>query len=1068
MNPREFLPDILAQCSTAPIWAQLLTKATLLLAVAWVVHFSLARANPRWRTLLWRGTLVGLALVAVWTAALPGLEIRIQTPASASATPTPSSQPMPSERDPRVGVPAVAHRAEAPAAVGTGETPPQGPVEARPAAALPTVSSGPWLSWPVALLGMWGFGAALLVVRLAIACVRLARLLRASRAAPEAIVVEVARVAAALGCRRQVEVRTSRQYAVPFQYGLRRPVLVLPERMCQPAYRGQLPGVIAHELAHVASGDFAWNAALQAAAILLWFHPLAWRIGSAHRAACDAVCDAVAASYAGDVQGYCRTLAQVALEGAASFPALGLAMARACDVRRRIAALQRRVRAATLGRQAVAGAALTGLLASSLLAGMSLALAEPPAEVAAATSTISPGTDLYGDPLPAGAIARLGTVRYRLDFSEFQQRIAFAADNTTLISQNSNGDVGGTFCWWDATSGKLLRRVGPENGMGSRECAITPEGKIAVTVVDSARQPHQGASASPQFRLKWWEVATGKELTSLAIPNSNDSLEPRLAIAADGKTTATAEQYGKRVVRIWDVATRKQTAVFTADSPIEDVALSANGKVAVFVTMTKGVFLWELASGQEPRTVLAPSKKCWPWKAAFSTDGKLLAVAGRFGNVVLLEGATGQLARTLDWPHLNPAIVAFSFDGKQLALADAGDKSNKIVVWDLTSGKSCRVFDRLSDWGVNGMAFSPDGRLLAIAANILQVWDLTSGKRISADFVGHEPYVSDAVFLGQSDTVATAGGEGAVRLWEARSGRQKMLIRLGSLVGALAGSPDGKLIASSSWTGVESGSVRLWDADTGKPLREFSGRARMGVALRLGFSADGKRLAGAGNDGKVRIWNTESGALLNENDLQLGATGTNDQGRRKRFEFLLRNAVFAPDVQFLTARYGDTFRVLSAETGNELHSFSRGGLENADMAISADGKLLLSNRRAKSPALNPDGTPQAKPLDPKTHELRLWELPGGKEIWRQELPGDDAGPVAFSTDGKRFAVSVRGPLREIRVCDLATRKVLQMFNSTGHPRCLSFSPDGHLLVAGMEDGSALTWDLSELSGAGRQ
>ena len=62
MNPLEFLREILAQISTASPWALLLAKATLLLAVAWVVHFSLARANPRWRTLLWRGAVVGLVL----------------------------------------------------------------------------------------------------------------------------------------------------------------------------------------------------------------------------------------------------------------------------------------------------------------------------------------------------------------------------------------------------------------------------------------------------------------------------------------------------------------------------------------------------------------------------------------------------------------------------------------------------------------------------------------------------------------------------------------------------------------------------------------------------------------------------------------------------------------------------------------------------------------------------------------------------------------------------------------------------------------------------------------------
>ena len=60
MNPLESLRDVLTQFSTAPGWTQLLAKATLLLAVAWVAHFSLARANPRWRTLLWRGTVVGI------------------------------------------------------------------------------------------------------------------------------------------------------------------------------------------------------------------------------------------------------------------------------------------------------------------------------------------------------------------------------------------------------------------------------------------------------------------------------------------------------------------------------------------------------------------------------------------------------------------------------------------------------------------------------------------------------------------------------------------------------------------------------------------------------------------------------------------------------------------------------------------------------------------------------------------------------------------------------------------------------------------------------------------------
>ena len=70
-------------------------------------------------------------------------------------------------------------------------------------------------------------------------------------------------MAAVLGCRRGVRVRTSPTYAVPFQYGQWRPILVLPERMREPEHRGNLPAVLMHELVHVRSCDFGWNLALQ-------------------------------------------------------------------------------------------------------------------------------------------------------------------------------------------------------------------------------------------------------------------------------------------------------------------------------------------------------------------------------------------------------------------------------------------------------------------------------------------------------------------------------------------------------------------------------------------------------------------------------------------------------------------------------------------------------------------------------------------------------------------------------------------------------------------------------------
>lgn len=86
--------------------------------------------------------------------------------------------------------------------------------------------------------------------------------------------------------------------------------------MAEASRAEHLPGVFAHELAHVQSRDLAWNALLHATSAVLWFHPLAWFARAVHAAACESVSDAVAAGYLGDVQAYGRTLARVAPDAA--------------------------------------------------------------------------------------------------------------------------------------------------------------------------------------------------------------------------------------------------------------------------------------------------------------------------------------------------------------------------------------------------------------------------------------------------------------------------------------------------------------------------------------------------------------------------------------------------------------------------------------------------------------------------------------------------------------------------------------------------------------------------------
>ncbi len=106
-------------------------------------------------------------------------------------------------------------------------------------------------------------------------------------------------------------------------------------------------------------------------------------------------------------------------------------------------------------------------------------------------------------------------------------------------------------------------------------------------------------------------------------------------------------------------------------------------------------------------------------------------------------------------------------------------------------------------------------------------------------------------------SIATSGGDNAVRLWDAASGALFRTLRGHSgWVVSVAFSPDGGRIASAS----SDETIKLWDAETGREVRTLRGHSK-GIN-RLAYSPDGKRLASASHDGTVKLWDAASGALF--------------------------------------------------------------------------------------------------------------------------------------------------------------------------------------------------------------
>jgi WD40 repeat protein len=516
-------------------------------------------------------------------------------------------------------------------------------------------------------------------------------------------------------------------------------------------------------------------------------------------------------------------------------------------------------------------------------------------------------TDLYGDPLPPGAIARLGTVRFR--HGGWPKGIGFSADGHWVIVASEDRKI----YYFEAATGKVVRTI--DTGQSIQAFCLSPDAKIAASL--GFEYDESGPVTS--HNLKLWDVATGKEKSAFAIDSSSESA---MAIAPDGATIATGGRDG--TVRLWDVAAGAEIlSQKICRFDIAWVAFSPDGETLA-VTSRQRLYLWRWTAGKQPQEIEVTVER--PGPVALSPDGKTLAVGGNYGApaLQLLKVPSGRVIRTfgsLDERHY-VRHVSYSPDAKWLASATYDTRA--VDLWDAATGKRLRSFD-LSPRGATQVAFSPNCRMLAAAEfdNAVQVWDLSAGKPVAAEAEGHRGMVSQVAFLGGEKTVATSSDDGTVLIWEARTGRRRFRLehRAGEdtrynanllcWIRALAASPDGQLLASSSLDDT----VRLWDATTGKQIYRLAGHGEMGGWRALAFTPDGKRLASWGDDMYLRVWDVGTGKALAEYALRPSGIQIADETDEPRpgglddWRMRLERAAFSPDGRLFVLKTGPVLRL---------------------------------------------------------------------------------------------------------------------------------------------------------------
>jgi WD40 repeat protein/tetratricopeptide (TPR) repeat protein len=415
--------------------------------------------------------------------------------------------------------------------------------------------------------------------------------------------------------------------------------------------------------------------------------------------------------------------------------------------------------------------------------------------------------------------------------------------------------------------------------------------KTDVTGLHFGPDAKQLVSANWDGTVRLWNVDDWRELYTL---QPHQGVLWSVEFSPDGKQVATAGADG--TFKVWEVSSGEVLYRLPAHTgAVYGVTFSWSGRHVLSCGWDRGVKLGDFTGYDSRRDY--PVLGGWMPQLAFTPDGKRVAVCSSFPAPVdsvlqlqVLETEIGRVVQTIAERPGGFRSLALSRDGRKLAAGCDRD----VKVWDAQSGLELFTL-RGHASQVSTLDISPNSRALVSASEdgSIMRWDLATGKRVSA-FADESGPPSGVVFVPDGIRIVSAGQDGLVREWDSATGKLLSQIREHSApIVAIAFSTNG-LFASASKEGAirlssrfarrqpvqlllqipssaggrsnafipenqveESNTRETLAGETSPPTMMATGRS--GRAMALSFSPDGQRLAGACDDGSVRVWETDTG-----------------------------------------------------------------------------------------------------------------------------------------------------------------------------------------------------------------
>jgi WD40 repeat protein len=470
------------------------------------------------------------------------------------------------------------------------------------------------------------------------------------------------------------------------------------------------------------------------------------------------------------------------------------------------------------------------------------------------------------------------------------------------------------------------------------------------------------ATTSPDNRLHIWAWdGTGVIPLQRSAQNSNNMFYPEFS--PDGATIIVVDL--DQQLNMWKWQTSQRLDEIQSAQEISDYRFSPDGSQFV-VASDKAAAVYDTKMG-ELQSWLGDDRD-WVNAASFSTDGRAVVTANNDGTAHVWQprlgaGPLGTTTAELRGHSDTVFDAAFSPDGHLVATASAdgtariwqlydarslhGDygwvlgaefsrdgryilsagTDGKVHVWDARTLRSVRVLG--SGYGVISYAsYSDDGKLIVTVEDYTaapQIWDVATGKEgpALASTGKATRSLGGASFHPNSKLVAAGDTDGAIRVWDVRSGDQKRVLHAGkAFISAVEYSPNGRLIVASDTdrTGW------ILDAVTGRILRTLRGHA--GAINRARFSLDGRLVVTAGADRTARVWDVATGRQL---QMLVGA------------QTRLADASFSPNGKLVVAGGADgTTLVWDWASGRTLGVLHVHGDAINSATFSHDGKRILT------------------------------------------------------------------------------------------------------------------------------